>query len=180
VSAAEFTRQQLIETLYADHHGWLQGWLRRKLGCAHHAADVAHDTFLRVIASRDALLGIQEPRAYLTATAKRLVVDRSRRQSIEQAYLQELALAAQNQPGYPAPDEIMIAVQALAQIDAALRGLAPRPREAFLRHYLDEQTHATITTELGVSERMVRKYLVQALLHCRASCPALAERGAAG
>lgn len=179
MSATEFAlHQQRIESLYVDHHGWLLAWLRRKLGCAHHAADVTHDTFLRIIASRDALFGIQEPRAYLTTAAKRLLVDRSRRQLIEQAYLREMALIAQDLPGHPSPDEILMAVQALEQISAALQGVSLRAREAFLRHYLDGQTHATVAAELGVSKRMVQKYLTQALLHCRAYCPALAEQGA--
>lgn len=175
--ALELAVRQRIEDLYADHHGWLQGWLRRRLGCTHHAADVAHDTFMRIIASHDALLGVEEPRAWLTTTARRLLVDRSRRQAIEQAYLQELLSAAHQLPVAPSPDEILMAVQALEQIGAALEGLAPRPREAFLRHYLDEQTHADVAAGLGVSKRMVQKYLVQALLHCRARCAALAAAG---
>lgn len=174
MSVSESALRQQVETLFCDHHGWLLGWLRRRLGCAQHAADVAQDTFVRIIASRDALLGICEPRAYLATTARRLLVDRSRRQAIEQAYLAELALVAEQAPVHPSPDEILMAVQALDQIGAALDGLAPRVREAFLRHYLDEQTHAAIAAELGVSSRMVRKYLAQALLHCGARCPALA------
>lgn len=178
MSATNVALQHSIEDLYASHHGWLQGWLRKRTGNSHDAADVAHDTFLRIIASRDALLSIREPRAYLTTTAKRLLVDRSRRQLIEQAYLQEMALIAQSLPGYPSADEILTAVQALEQIFAALQGLASRPREAFLRHYLDEQTHVAIAADLRVSKRMVQKYLVQALLHCRNHCPMLAEHGA--
>ena len=30
--------------LYADHHGWLSGWLRSRVGCSHTAADLAQDT----------------------------------------------------------------------------------------------------------------------------------------
>ncbi|MBR8653596.1 sigma-70 family RNA polymerase sigma factor [Achromobacter sp. Marseille-Q0513] len=178
MSIAEFAQREQVAILYADHHRWLQTWLRRRLGDSCAAADVAHDTFLRIIVSRDALLGLREPRAYLATTAKRLLVDRSRRQLIEQAYLQELALAAQSHPGFPSPDEILMAVQALEQIDAALQGLAARPREAFLRHYLEEQTQAAIALDLGVSKRMVQKYLAQALLHCRGYCPAVQEHGA--
>lgn len=174
MSTGEFAQQQ-VESLYTDHHGWLLGWLRRRLGDSFAAADVAHDTFLRIIASRDALLGVREPRAYLTTTAKRLLVDRSRRQSIEQAYLQEIARTAQSLSGSPSPDEILMAVQALEQIDTALQGLPPRPREAFLRHYLEEHSQAAIATGFGVSKRMVQKYLVQALLHCRSHCPAMAQ-----
>jgi len=152
--------------LYGEHHGWLYNWLRRRLGCAHNAADVAQDTFLRILASRDALLGIREPRAFLTTTAKRLLVDRARRQVIEEAYLAELALAAETMPGYPSPEEVLAAVQALAQIGAALQAVSARAREAFLMHYLDGQTHGAIAGHLGVSTRMVQKYLAQCLLHC--------------
>jgi len=172
------TASPSLETLYADHHGWLKTWLRRRLGCTQHAADVAHDTFLRIMTSRDALLGMREPRAYLTTTANRLLVDQSRRRLIEQTYLAEIALLAGSLPGYPSPDEILMAVEALEQIGAALDDVPPRVREAFLRHYLDEQTHAAIAADLGVSRRMVQKYLVQALLQCRVHCLAIAEHGA--
>jgi DNA-directed RNA polymerase specialized sigma24 family protein len=99
---------QELRALYRDHHGWLFGWLRKKLGCAHNAADLAQDTFLRIIASRDALLGVREPRAYLTTTAKRLLVDRARRRAIEQAYLDELAHLAESLPGHPSPEDILL------------------------------------------------------------------------
>ncbi|SAI13402.1 heme uptake regulator [Bordetella ansorpii] len=178
VASNPLSYPQQVETLYADHHGWLQRWLRHKLGDAHHAADLAQDTFVRIMASRDALLGIREPRAYLTSTAKWLLVDRARRHAIEQAYLAELALVAETLPCHPSPDEILMAVQALEQIGAALDTVAPRMREAFLRHYLDGQTHADIAAGLGVSKRMVQKYLVQVLLQCRALCPALGEHAA--
>ncbi|NHZ32509.1 sigma-70 family RNA polymerase sigma factor [Massilia rubra] len=176
MSAAESIPQQhaqAVHALYGAHHRWLFGWLRNKLGCAHNAADVAHDTFLRIIASRDALLGVEQPRAWLATTAKRLIVDRARRQALEQSYLAELALLAEVLPCYPSPDETLMALQALDQIGAALQALSAKAREAFLLHYLDQQSHAAIATRLGVSTRMVRKYLVQALLACRAHCPAM-------
>lgn len=154
-----------ITQLYGEHHGWLVGWLRKRLGCPYHAADLAHDTFVRIIGSRD-LLCLNEPRAYLTTTARRLMIDQARRRQIEQAYLAELALAAETLEGFPSPEQTLVAIQALDQIGAALDGLAVKPRQAFLLHYLDGQTHSAISLRLGVSARMVRKYLVQALLHC--------------
>ncbi|MFJ9449222.1 sigma-70 family RNA polymerase sigma factor [Herbaspirillum sp. NPDC101397] len=156
-----------MHSFYSSHHGWLYGWLRKKLGCAHNAADVAQDTFMRIIASRDALLGVQEPRAYLTATAKRLMLDRARRQVIEQSYLAELALTMEQAEGYPSPEEILLAVEALEQISAALQAVAAKARDAFLLHYLEGQTQAEVALALGVSTRMVGKYLVQVLVKCR-------------
>ena len=175
MSAAESLLQQQVHTLYSDHHGWLRGWLRNKLGCAQHAADVTHDTFLRIIASRDALLGMREPRAYLTTTAQRLMLDRARRRLVEQAYLAELTLLMDDGHCGPSPEETLMALQALEQIGAALAGLPPKASQAFLLHYLDQRSHADVAAQLGVSVRMVHKYLVQALLQCRAACPALEQ-----
>jgi len=84
----------------------------------------------------------------------------------EKAGLAELSLAMADHPGAPSPEQILMTSQALAQISAILEGLAERPRQAFLLHYLDGDTHAEIAAKLGVTDRMVRKYLVSALLHC--------------
>lgn len=160
-----------ITELYQNHHDWLYGWLRKKLGCADNAADIAHDTFMRIITSRNALLGsdlsINEPRAYLTTTAKRLLVDRARRKLLEETYLAEMAFAAETVPGYPSPEEILVALQALEQISLALERVSTKAREAFLMHYLEGQTHVAIASHLGVSTKMVQKYLIQSLLQCR-------------
>ena len=41
-----------VESLYLAHHGWLQGWLRKKVGNAFDAADLAQSTFLKVLGAR--------------------------------------------------------------------------------------------------------------------------------
>ena len=159
--------QQDIATFYGDHHSWLFGWLHKRLGCSHHASDIAQDTFLRIISSRDALFGLREPRAFLTTTAKRLIIDEARRYQVEQTYLSELAARSDLQTGFPSPEEISIAVQALEEISAALYGLSPKAQEAFILHYLEEKTHSEIASHLGVSTKMVQKYLAQALIRCQ-------------
>lgn len=176
MSVTESAPQQPLHVLYDSHYDWLRGWLRGKLGCAHEAADVAQDTFMRIIASRDALFGVQQqPRAYLTTTARNLLVDRARRKVLHDAYLAELALIAESVGGYSSPEETMMALQALNQIAVALERVSPKAREAFMLHYLDDQPQSLVAERLGVSTRMVHKYLVQALMQCRASCAALAE-----
>lgn len=152
--------------LYHEHHAWLFGWLRKKLGCAHHAADLAQDTFLRIVAARDSLPQLIEPRAYLSTTAKRLLIDRQRHALIEQAWLAELTLLAQDLPCAPSPEDIVQAAQTLNAIARVLEGLSGKAREAFLAHYLDGESHAAIAERLQVSTRMVHKYLVQALMRC--------------
>jgi len=61
---------------------------------------------------------------------------------------------------------LLVAVQALDEICQVLAGVTPKARTAFLLHYLEGETHARVAEQLGVSVRMVQKYLVQVLLHC--------------
>ncbi|MDA8446928.1 sigma-70 family RNA polymerase sigma factor [Paracidovorax valerianellae] len=169
MSVVDTAVQLQMHALYCEHHGWLFGWLRRRLGCGHHAADVAQDTFVRILGSRDALLAMREPRAYLVTTAKRLLIDETRRQSIEKAYLEALTAEATSHQVAPSAEEVAQTVQALMQIEAALDGLSAKARQAFLLCYLEGHTHAVAAGELGVSTKMVQKYLVQALAYCHRS-----------
>lgn len=157
-------RQQMLHRFYADHHGWLNGWLRRQLGCSQRAADLAQDTFVRVLSKDDDMATIREPRAYLHTIAKGLLINHWRRRQIEQAYLDALAL--QPEPVVPSPESQALIVETLLRIDAMLAQLPTRVRSAFLMSQLHGMTYAAIAAELGVSERMVKKYMAQAMLHC--------------
>lgn len=70
-----------IGELYQHHSCWLTDWLRRRLGCPHRAADLAHDTFERLLGMH-APAGLREPRAFLTTIARGLVVDHRRREAL--------------------------------------------------------------------------------------------------
>jgi RNA polymerase sigma factor (sigma-70 family) len=152
-----------ITDLYREHHGWLQGWLRRKLGCKHQAADFAHDTFLKVL-TRLERPTLREPRAYLVTIANGLVVNHWRRQEVERAYLETLAL--QPEALAPSEEERALLLEALCELDALLHRLNPKARSAFLLAQLDGLGYREIAGQLDVSERMVKKYMAQAMLHC--------------
>ncbi len=165
MAAVETALQQHVSALYCEHHGWLLAWLRRKLGCGHQAADVAHDTFLRILGTPTVLPTLREPRAYLVTTARRLLIDDARRRVIEQAYLDALAVVAAADGG-PSTEQVVETVQSLVRIEAALQDLSAKAQQAFLLHYLEGLPHAEVAAALGVSTRMVQKYLVQALVCC--------------
>lgn len=69
MSSADMSLHDAVHQLYQSNHAWLYGWLRRRLGCADNAADLAQDTFARILASRR-VLDAREPRAYLTTVAR--------------------------------------------------------------------------------------------------------------
>ncbi|RFC36836.1 MAG: RNA polymerase sigma-70 factor, ECF subfamily [Candidatus Nitrotoga sp. SPKER] len=164
MSVAEIVAQQ-IQVLYTDHHGWLHGWLRRKLGNACDAADVAHDTFLRVMVSRrlPSHLG-DEPRALLTHIAKGLVIDHWRRQDVEHAYLG--ALTHLSEPEVPAPETRQLIIEALIRIDAMLASLSSRTREIFLLAQIDELTLEQISERTRTPVITVRRHIHKALVAC--------------
>ncbi len=161
-----------LQTLYAEHHGWIHGWLRRKLGCAFDAADLAHDTFVRLM-QRDLSIELREPRAYLTTIAHGLMVNHLRRRDLEQAYLQ--SLAALPIETAPSPEQRAIILETLLQIDRLLADLPPRVRRAFLLNQLDGRSHAEIATDVGVSVSSVRQYIARALRHCLSAQEAMAR-----
>ncbi|MGJ7543477.1 sigma-70 family RNA polymerase sigma factor [Variovorax sp. LT1R16] len=170
MSAAEPVLHSHIRMLYSAHHGWLQGWLRKKLGNAFDAADLAQDTFVRLLSAPDDTpekqgdWQLREPRAYLTVIAKRLMANLYRRRSLEQAYLE--ALGAMPEPMAPSPEQQAILLETLQEIDAMLDGLAPPVRTAFLLAQLDGLGYAEIAVELSVSERTVKRYMAEAMARC--------------
>lgn len=163
MSANDLSLRSAVDVLYSDHHGWLQGWLRKRLGNTFDAADLAQDTFVRVIKARTAL-DIREPRPYLSMIAKGLLIDLFRRRSLEQSYLEVLAAMPQEQ--HPSLEEQAIMLQALMEIDRLLLGLGPRVRQAFILSQFDGLTYPQIAERLGVSVRTVNSHMAKAMEHC--------------
>lgn len=152
-----------LETLYREHSGWLHGWLRQRLNSSADAADLAQDTFIRVLLARTAGT-LNEPRHYLATIARGLVIDLYRRRSLESAYLQALAL--QPECYAPSAEARAVILDTLIAIDRMLDGLGPRTRAVFLAVQLDGLTYEKAAERLGVSVTTVRKHLARGLLHC--------------
>ena len=153
----------VISNLYKSYYVWLVGWIHKKVGCPENAADLTHDTFLRLL-SRKALPDLHEPRAFLSTIAKGLVIDHWRRKTIEEAYLEAVAHMAFDQ--YSSPEERQLTLETLFLIDAMLSGLSAGVRKAFLMSRLEGLTYKQIAAELNVSERTVKKYMAKAMLQC--------------
>jgi RNA polymerase sigma factor (sigma-70 family) len=152
-----------IETLYNDHNSWLRNWLRAKLGNAWDAADLAHDTYVRILhaGTRPAA---EDARRYLTQVAGGLMIDLFRRRSIERTYLDELAQLPELL--VPSEETRALALEALVELDRMLNRLPPKARRALLLCKLDGLSYSQIGQELGVSVSSVEKYMAAALQAC--------------
>ena len=153
--------------LYMEHNSWLKGWLYRRLGCTSQAADLAQDTFLRLLQAQrktgDAL-DLQRPRAYLATVGRRLVYDHFRRHSLEQAYLDVLARVPE--AFALSAEDLWLMRETLQQLDALLDRFKPMVRSVFLLSQLDGLTYVQIAQQLGIRERTVKRHMVSAFEAC--------------
>lgn len=151
-----------VNDLYADHHSWLHGWLRQRLGNACDAADLVQDTFVRIIRARNAL-EIREPRPYLSRVARGLLTDLFRRRSLEQAYLETMLWVPEEE--HPSPEDQAILLQALLEIDRLLDGLGSKVKQTFILSQCDGLTYEQIAERLQISVRSVNNYMAKAMEH---------------
>ena len=152
-----------VEVLYNAHQSWLNSWLRRKLGCPDSAADLAQDTFMRVLTARNPQPAL-EPRAFLTTIAKRVLFNHYRRQDLERAYLDTLAQLPEQVA--PSEEERAIILQTLMELDQLLDGLPRAVKQAFLLAQVDGLTYNEIARELGISLATVKRHLNKAAMRC--------------
>ncbi|GGB97435.1 RNA polymerase sigma factor [Oxalicibacterium flavum] len=159
-------QSDLVTQLYRQHHGWLVGLLRRKLGNLDHADDLAQDTFARILTARDTP-SLNEPRAYLTTVSSRLIAQYFRRLSLERSYLD--ALASMPEDSAPSPETRMLVLEALTAVSRVLDGLSPRVRDIFLLSQLDGLPYAEIAARHGMTVNAVQKSMIRAYQHCYAA-----------
>ncbi|MBY8823671.1 sigma-70 family RNA polymerase sigma factor [Sphingomonas colocasiae] len=156
-----------MEGLYSGHGDWLRGWLRRYTRCSDRAADLAQDTFCKLIESP--VSGApHNPRPYLATVARRLMIDQARRMEVERTFLEAHA-ALMAGAAAPCPERIAAAIGELNIVVRALETLSERARRAFLRARLDGAPHAEIAAELGVSKSMVKQYVAKGYACCYAA-----------
>ncbi|POF42279.1 RNA polymerase subunit sigma [Pseudomonas laurylsulfativorans] len=164
MSDAAMPPEQAFHDLYRDHRGWLEGWLRRRMSNGCDAADLSQDTFVRILASSQRIADLQEPRAYLATVGKRLLANFYKRRSLEQAYLDALALLPEE--CVPSPEQRWILLETLQALDELLDGLPGLVRRAFLLSQLEGLGYQEIAERLQVSERTIKRYMAQAYEHC--------------
>ncbi|WP_417788867.1 sigma-70 family RNA polymerase sigma factor [Terasakiella pusilla] len=155
-----------VEYLYNEHNIWLKSWLRTKLNCSYQAADLAQDTFVRVLMRRDELntTQLRKPQAYLRVIAKGLLVDHFRRKDVERTFLE--ALSYLPQPEVISPEAQKILLETLQQIDYALDRLPAPVRQAFLLSQLEGASYQEIADLMNISTRTVKRYMQKGFSQC--------------
>ena len=168
-------KKALIERLFAQHGTALQAFLRRRIRVIPDAPDLAQEVYLRMLRVSDSNT-IRNPELYLYAVANNLVK--------ENAVLERQRAAWDNIDDSAVQEQLAELPQFDGEIDTDLRAqrlrevlsqLSPKCRAAVLLQYGHDLSYAEIAERLGISTHMVKKYLTQALLHCRRRMRSLGE-----
>ena len=157
----------LVGRLFAEHRAALQAFFLRRIRSKADAADLAQEVYVRMLRVRDQA-AIRNPVHYLYAVANNLVKEHAvldRRQAsgidIDEAPVHEQLETL------PAFDGDLDATQRVARLGVVLKQLRPKCRAAVELRFTQGLTFREIAPHLGVSPQMARKYVEQALSHCR-------------
>lgn len=153
-----------LEDIYRAYQPWISNWLQKRLGCHAQAADLAQDTFVKLITKPQTFPNLQEAKAFVVTIAKGLCIDYWRRKQIEQAWLDNLKLAEE----YRLIDEAeqRAIIDTLILLDEWLAKLPADVTRAFIASQVHGFTYAEIADQQQLSERTIKRYIAQALVHC--------------
>lgn len=160
-------KQAFIEKLFARHGRALRAFFYRRIRTKPDAADLAQEVYLRMLRVPDTE-AILNPEAYLYTVAANLLK--------ENAVADRRQASAMELVNVPEPEVDATAWNLDGSVDKTRRNarllevleqLPPKCRAAVVLQYRDELSYQQIAERLGVSPHMVKKYLMQALSHCR-------------
>lgn len=158
-------KSETLASLFREHNRSLVSYLALRLHSLQEAKEVAQEAYVR-------LLQLDRPGAesflktYLFRVATNLAVDRLRRRNYRRQ-VEQIEGAVDIDCGINDPEQTVLAKDALRMLDVCLGELPEKCRQAFLLFRMEGCNQEEIAKRLGVTDRMVRHYINQALLYCR-------------
>ncbi|QGZ65158.1 sigma-70 family RNA polymerase sigma factor [Paraburkholderia acidisoli] len=154
----------MVERYYRE----LVRFLSRLVNDGDTAADIAQESYVRVLSLRNTGAAISDPRGLLYRTARNLVIDTHRRATVRAHHVDELETI--DEPVAPVssqPEAAWEASRRTTALVAAIDALPPRCREAFVLHKFDGLSHAEVAARMGISRNMVEKHVIRGVVACR-------------
>lgn len=152
--------------MVARYYRELLNFLARSLQDRDAAADVAQESYARLLAVQRSGETIAEPRALLYRTARNLVIDQHRRTSVR-GEADDSSLDTLAAPPAFEPEVAAASAQSVHAMLATINALPLRCREAFVLHKFDGLSQQEVAQQMGISLKMVEKHLKLALQACR-------------
>ena len=159
----------VVSQLFRDHNRMLVGYLTSRLCSEQEAKEVAQEAYVRLLQLHD--LGTPSLwRAYLFKTATNLAIDRLRRRRVQhqaeaQPDLFENLTVTSNELDDPAKQ--LMEREQTARLLGYLQELPTKCQQVFSLHRLEGVPQREVAVRVGISERMVRRYVTYAMVYCR-------------
>jgi RNA polymerase sigma factor (sigma-70 family) len=161
------SKKTLVGRLFAEHGSALQAFLYKRVRRHPDAAELAQEVYVRMLRLADTS-AIRNPEAYLYTVASNLAKEHSRQASRDTRVVDVDDPLVQEQlaelPAFAGQIDTERRVRRLREV---LRQLPAKCQAAVVLQYWDGLSYEEIAERLGVSSHMVKKYLSQALVHCR-------------
>lgn len=152
----------------------LLNFLSRAVNNRDAAADLAQESYVRVLALQQSGATIAEPRALLYRTARNLLIDQHRRDAVRGVATEVDAADAGHDaldllaaPAALEPETAAMSAQAVAAMLTVIGDLPLRCREAFILHKFDGLPQAAVARQMGISVTMVERHIKNAMEACR-------------
>jgi RNA polymerase sigma factor (sigma-70 family) len=157
----------VVEKLFTEHYAALLSFFYRRVKRKSDASDLVQEVYLRMLRVNDAN-AIRNPEGYLYTVASNLakehaVLERRQGRGID---VDEVT-AEQQLRVLPLFDRDLDLVRRVSRLRTVLAELSPKCRAAVVMQYNHGLSYREIADRLDVSPHMVKKYLAQALVHCR-------------
>jgi len=163
-SSLDDWRSEAISTLFREHNRALVNFLLTRLPSEAEAREVAQEAYVRLL-QLDKPMALSFLRWNLFKIAKGIAIDRYR-QRVARVRLDQLDAFDDLDLSSPTENSVM-ASDELALMLATLRELPRNCRQAFLLHRFRDMSTVEVAQAMGVTDRMVRKYVQRALVYCR-------------
>ncbi|MBL8268727.1 RNA polymerase sigma factor [Steroidobacter sp.] len=169
---ADGSRAELVARLFREHNEALLRFLSERLSSHHEAKEVAQEAYVKLL-NLDRPWGLSYQRALLFKTASNLAIDRLRLRTrglraMQGGLFEELR-------DNPTPEHIAAVEQQVEHLERLVGEMPAKCRQAFLLHKVQGLEFADVAHRMGLSERMVRDYVMRAIVYCRVGLDAVEQ-----
>lgn len=163
-AAVDRERRQQLSDLYLVHWKGLCGYVRAQFGPGPpEPEDVAQSAFIRFAAADAA--HIDNPRAFLYATARNLVIDHHRKERTAAAHEQAVR-SVDDQVYELSPENVLLQAERFRILAQALERMPLKRRRLVLLNRFEGLSYAQIGEQFGMSAENVRKHIERTLAEC--------------
>lgn len=156
-------RSLWLATHILPHEAGLRDRLSRMGGLAADQVDDLIQETYAILATRDEVASIREPRAYAYQVARSVLLQQVRRARVVPfgtlTDLEQLDAKAD----LPSPEQEAIARDEYARVAQAIAEMPPQTRRAFQLRRIDGLSQREIAAELGLSENTVEKHIMRGI-----------------